>query len=168
MPKSKKNSRPATQKQIELLLRLWERSGRISMEYQDLLDRQGLAGARPDLLPDRDGSLALYIRSMGVEWASSQIKIANAGLGWEPKKAPATRKQLLYLRDLEIETFGEPRTSLLDKLSYEDADEAIKLARQAKSEIEVPDSVPSDWDGLSREHSFAEDVELQPRADSER
>lgn len=168
MSKPKKNIRPASAKQIELLLRLWKQTGQIQIEYRDFLEREGVSITRQDLLPDRDLSLAFHIRSMGMEWASSQIKIANAHLGWEPKKAPATRKQLLYLRDLEIETFGEPRTSLLDKLSYEDADEAIKLARQAKSEIEVPDSVPSDWDGLSREHSFAEDVELQPRADSER
>lgn len=136
----------ATTKQIDLLLRLWTRSGQL----WEGAERH----ARAHSAACTQGYIATYTTwlrdTVLPQWTvadmDTAIKAAHARLGWDAKTAPATDAQRLYICSLERRVLGRVETFAQTKLTYAEAD--AKIRNLKANTVTVPDTVPLDWNPL--------------------
>lgn len=120
----------STRKQVELLIKLWKRSGQFREKATETAKSNGRA-ASPDFHREFEHFLReQLLPEQSAEKLSELIQTANDKLGWDQHQADASPKQVTYIRDLELKVYGERRTQPGDHLSYSDAD---ALIRQLKS-----------------------------------
>lgn len=100
----------ATPKQAALLVRLLIRAGKI----------------RPSDAARAEADALLLDRRK----VSDAIRKYNAELGWESRHAAATDAQHVYIRDLEMKVYGQRRTTVADRLTYDEADARIQHLRR--------------------------------------
>lgn len=136
----------ATTKQIDLLLRLWTRSGQLR-EGAEKHAKTHSAGCTQSYVVSYTAWLRdTVLPQRTVTDMDKDIKAAHARLGWNAKTAPATDAQRLYIRSLEERVLGYVETLAGMKLTYAEAD--AKIRNLKANTVSVPDTVPSDWKSL--------------------
>lgn len=135
----------ATPKQIDLLLRLWTRSGQLREKAEAAAKEQERA-ATPSFVKEFEAWAREGLATKSVADLDRAIKAAHARLGWDAKTAPATAAQRLYIRDLEKAVIGHVETLAGMHLSYAEADAIIRNLKLSR--ITVPDTMPAEWLGI--------------------
>lgn len=124
----------ATVKQIDLLIRLWTRSGQLREKAEDAAKAANRA-CTPLYVKDFENWAREGLALKSVADLDAAIKAAHARLNWDARTAPASSAQRIYIRDLERQILGRVETIVGSPLTYAEADQRIRYLKLSRPEV---------------------------------
>lgn len=139
----------ATAKQVDLILVLWTKTGKLDRVWHEDQDRQRAQGRFPQTRAQFIARLRENLATASLDQMRTAIGKARAELGWQPETALASAAQRNFIADLEKRVYGRRRTLPQDALTFKEADAQIRYLKTLSAKAKASDDWASQLKGRS-------------------